>query len=277
MSSWETIENEIVVAIAGLTEGGSVLFSTVKGYTVRDRKVLTAAIGRELLPAAYVLARGRASGEKAHRRAGVSEFGVLLATRSLRADSEGRTGADDVVGMFDLAEEVASALQDLVVDTDGELLLVDERLIGGDEGTVLCEQDYEVRRQSELISPTFGGTALAGAASKVHVELGALSHASSLFSFPGVDGVFQRNLGVRERSIKWRGQLRAASDSALNTIESGIEQEVRVGEAKTMVDSWGRSHQECVLNSFIRNGRRGRDELTGQALQGFEIEFTQLD
>ena len=276
MSTWKTIEDEIVQAIAAITEGGSALLATAKGYAARDRKFLIAAIGRELLPAAYVMACGRAAGEKTNRRAGVPEVNVLLATRSMRDDGEARLGADDVVGIFDLSEKVVSALQDLLVDTDRELLLVDERLVGGDEGTVICEQRYELRRQSELSSPTIGGVALAGSDSKVHVELDILRSASSLFSFPGVDGVFQRNLGVRGRTIKWCGQLRAASDSALNVIESAIEQEVRAGEAKTMVDSWGRSHQMCVLNSFVRNGPRRRDELTGQALQGFEIEFTQL-
>jgi len=231
MSSWETTENGLIQVLEGLTFGQAALLSTVKGCTARDRKSLIAAISRELLPAAYVLAAGRDSGDKASRRAGVPAFNVLLAAGSLRSDDEARKGADDVVGIFDLSQEVAEALQDLLLDTDRQCLLVDERPAGGDEGTIVWEQRYELRRQSELTAPTFGGTALAGADSEVFVELGALRRAASSFSFPGVDGVFERHLGVRERPIKWRGQLRAANDSALNSIESAIEQEVREAPA----------------------------------------------
>jgi hypothetical protein len=276
MSAWETIENAIVQAVQQLTLGSSSLLATVKGCTARDRKSLVTAVGRELLPAAYVLAVGRDAGDKATRRPGTPAFNVLLATRSLRDDDEARTGSDDVTGMFDVSEKVAEALQDLLIDTNRRLLLVDERSIGPDEGTIVWEQRYVLRRQSEISAPTFGGVALAGSDSEAHVELGRLRRAVSSFSFPGIDGVFERNLGIRERPIKWSGQLRAANDSALNNIESNIEDEVRDGEAKTMVDSWGRSHQMCVLKSFLRCGRRQRDELTGESLQDFEIEFTQL-
>ncbi|UCD28525.1 MAG: hypothetical protein JSV03_15825 [Planctomycetota bacterium] len=276
MSAWETIENAIVQAVQQLTLGSSSLLATVKGRTARDRKSLVTAVGRELLPAAYVLAVGRDAGDKATRRPGAPAFNVLLATRSLRDDDEARTGSDDVTGMFDVSEKVAEALQDLLVDTNRRLLLVDERSIGPDEGTIVWEQRYVLRRQSEISAPTFGGVALAGSDSEAHVELGRLRRAVSAFSFPGIDGVFERNVGIRERPIKWSGQLRAANDSVLNNIESNIEDEVRDGEAKTMVDSWGRSHQMCVLKSFLRCGRRQRDELTGESLQDFEIEFTQL-
>ena len=108
------------------------------------------------------------------------------------------------------------------------------------------------------------------------MELGVLRRATSSFSFPGIDGVFERNLGVKDRAILWRGQLRATSDSAMNVLESAIESEVQAGEARTMIDAWGRSQAQCVVKSFARRGPRGRDSLSGQAIQDFEIEFTQL-
>lgn len=276
MSVRETIEDAIVQTLQGLTEGQSALLATAKGQTVRDRKSLTAAISRELLPAAYVMATGRDSSEKTYRRPGLLSFSVVLATRSFRSDDDARTGAVDVTGVFDLAEQVASALQDQVVATDRQLLLVDEHSVGGDEGTIIWEQGYEVRRLAELGGPTFGGVALAGAGSEVHVELGVLRRATSSFSFPGVDGVFERDLGTRERTIIWHGQLRAADHPSLNTIESNIEDEIRNSQEQSMVDTWGRTHEMCVLQKFNRRGLRRVDELTGEALQDFELEFTQL-
>jgi hypothetical protein len=276
MSGWETIETTVVQTLAGLTLSGSPLLATAKGQSAADRKTLAAAIGRERLPAGYVVTTGRDAGEKVTRRSGAPTLSVLLATRSLRRDDDVRRGASDVTGVFTLSEEVASALQDLAVGTDRLLVLVDERPAGGDEGMALWEQRYEVRCQSETQAPTFGGTVLAGVDSEVHVELGTLSLATSLFSFPGIDGVFERHLGVRERPIRWTGQLRAASDSALNAVEADIEDEVYSGKSATMVDAWGRSHEACVVRSFERKGRRRRDELTGEALQDFEITFVQL-
>ena len=171
---------------------------------------------------------------------------------------------------------MAKALHDLTVNNDRRLLLVDERLTGKDQGTIIWEQRYELHRQSGSAAPMFGGVVLAGADSEVHVEPGTLRRASSFFSFPGIDGVFERHLGVRERPIKWCGQLRANDDSALDGIESAIEAQLRQGRAGIMVDSWNRAHEQCVLRAFVRCGRRRRDELTGAALQDFEIEFIQL-
>jgi len=276
MNAWETIEHTVVEALEALTSGESALLATVRGRTSRDRKLLLASINRERLPAAYVVTTGRDAGDKTFRRSGSPGLSVWLAARSLRSDDEARTGTTDVTGLFTLSEQAAGALQDLAVGSDRQLLLVDERPAGGEEGTIVWEQRYEVRRQSELTAPTFGGIALAGAASEVHVELGPVRRATSSFAFPGVDGVFERYSGLRARAITWRGQLRAAEDAALNAIESAIEDEVAGGQEKTMIDAWGRSHELCVATSFTRVGLRGRDALSGEALQDFEIEFTQL-
>ena len=277
MSVWETIETAIVDALSALAPGGSSLLATVKGQTARDRRPLVTAIGRERLPAAYVVIAGRDASDRVTRRAGPVSVSVLLATGSQRNEAEVRTGSGEAAGLYELSAEAAGALQDLAIGSDRCLLLVDERPAGGEEGMIVWEQRYEVRRRSETSAPTFGGTALAGSGSEVRVELGPARRATSVFSFPGIDGVFERGLGLRDRTIHWRGQLRATDDSALNTIESQIEDEVATGEAKTMVDAWGRSHASCVVRSFERKGPRGRDALSGQALQDFEITFGQLN
>jgi len=276
MSDWATIEIEVVTTLADLEVEESALLSSVSAQTARDRKSLLAAIQRELLPAAYVMMTGRDSGDKSSEQAGPASMSVVIATRSLRSDGEARTGESGTGGMWSIAEQVSSALQDLMLDSTWRLLLIDERSVGGEEGTIVWEQRYEVRRPAELTAPTFGGTALAGTSSRVRVEPGELRRASGSFSFPGVDGVFDRHLGVRERPIFWRGQLRAADDSALNAIEAAIEDEIRDGLDKTMVDAWSRSHESCVLNVFRRRGPRRRDALSGQVWQDFELEFTQL-
>jgi len=276
MSDWATLETEVVNTLAGLEMEECALLSSVSAQTVRDRKSLLASIQRERLPAAYVVMTGRDSGDKSSDQPGGALLSVAIATRSLRSDGEARTGESGSGGLWSIAGQVSSALQDLMLDSTWRLLLIDERPVGGEEGTIVWEQRYKIRRPAELTAPTFGGTALAGTSSRVRVEPGELRRASGSFSFPGVDGVFDRHLGVRERPIFWRGQLRAANDSALNAIETAIEDEIRDGREKTMVDAWSRSHESCVLSVFRRRGPRRRDELSGQVFQDFELEFTQL-
>ncbi len=276
MTAWGTIESGVVQRLAALTLSGAPLLAVAKGATSRERRVVLAALGRERMPAAYVMATAREDGEKATRRAGSAAISVLLASRSERSDDEARNGGAGVTGVYTLSEEVSKSLQDFIVGGDRILLLVDERPVGGDEGSVVWEQRYEVRRLAELTAPTFGGVVLTGADSEVHVEVGELRRAASAFSFPGIDGVFERYQGVRERPITWRGQLRAVNDAGLNAIEAAIEDELRGGGEKTMVDSWGRTHELCVMKHFQRRGQRLRDELSGEALQDFEIVFEQL-
>ena len=272
MSSWETIEQAVVTVLDGVS-----LLETVAGRSAQDRTLLTAAIVRERMPAAYVIATGREGSDQAYHRPGSPAIHVWLAARSHRNEDDARVGAVDVTGVFDLAEQAAGALQDLMIGADLRLLLIDERSIHSADGLTIWEQRYEVRRQSETTAPTFGGVAVAGADGVVQVELGELRRATSSFSFPGIDGVFEHSLGVRERPIVWSGQLRASSDSALNAIESAIEDEVHSGEAKTLVDAWGRTHDSCAARTFRRRGPRQRDALSGEALQDFELTFVQLN
>ena len=117
---------------------------------------------------------------------------------------------------------------------------------------------------AESAAPTFGGATLTGDKATVRVDVGELRVAASSFSFPGIDGVFERRLGVRERPIWWRGELRGDNDY-LNFIEANIENELRDGQAKTMVDAYGRQHQglraqglpENRTTRLRRNERRG--------------------
>lgn len=277
MSEWQTTEAAVVAALAALSGSGTPpLLATVRACTPRDRKLVVAALLRERLPAAYVLIGGREAGDKDYRRAGDPVLSVLYASRSERRDDEARLGGVGVVGVLEIAGVSAASLQQLDLGAQRRLLLVDERAIGGEEGTALWEQRFEVRRRSGRFVPTFAGNALVGASSEVDVYVGESKRASSLFAFPGVDGVFERFVGVRERPIVWRGQLRAASDAQLNAIEEDLERLVREARPDSLNDNWARRFDRCVATWFKRVGPRGHDQLTGEALQGFELGFLQL-
>lgn len=275
---WKTIEAEVVAKLGGLTaEGaGGPLLATVRGYTARDRKQVVGAVMRERLPAAYVMLTGRDGGDKDYRRAGAPLVSVVYAARSERCDDEARHGGVDVVGVMPVAAAGACALHHLALDGGGRLLLVEERAVTGEEGTALWEQRYEVRRLSGGGVPKFGGAELLSPSSVVEVHIGEITRASSRFAFPGVDGVFERFAGMRERPILWRGQLRSSDDVGLNVIEEGLERLAREAAIESVEDPWGRRFDDCVLRSFKRVGPRRQDLLSGEALQDFEIEFVQL-
>lgn len=276
MSAWQAIEDVMVQTLQGLEKDQLPLLATVKGYSWRDRRVVLASLQRERLPCAYIVVGGREAGEKARRRPGALNMSVYLAAGSLRGDTDARLGSNDVTGAFEIWETVAAALQDLEIGND-RLLLVDERPAGGEESLIVWEQRYEIRSPSATSLPTFGGGVLAGAESDVQVIVGHWKQATSTFAFPGIDGVFQRDLGMRDRVITWTGQLRAEDDEALDTIEAGIEAAVGAGEVKTVTDAHGRSYDDCVVKAFERKGTRRRDGLSGAACQDFELTFTQLN
>ncbi len=162
------------------------------------------------------------------------------------------------------------------MQTDRRLVALDEQASSADATGVVYEQRYAVDRVNTLSPPTFDGVALAGAESIVEVGIGATSVDVQSFAFPGIDGVFRNHLGTRMREINWAGQLRAADDTALNTIESVIEAAVARAGAFTMTDSFNRSFAECVCDRFVRRGPRRRHPVSGMALQGFELRFVQL-
>lgn len=275
-TAWHEIEDAVVIALGTLTDAGSALLATVRARTSRDRKVMLASLARERFPAAYVVLSGRDTGDKAYRRAGAVLLTVVYACHSERRDDEARRGGSGAVGVLAIAHAATIALQDFALPGGRRLQLIDEHAVGGEEGSALWEQRYEVRRESGSLVPRFGGIDVAGAGSRVEVHVGELRRAASTFAFPGVDGVFERFAGTRDRLIVWRGQLQAVDDAALNAIEAGLEDLVRRSEVNSVRDSWSRTFHHCVARSYRRVGARGCDDLTGQAVQEFELEFVQL-
>lgn len=275
-STLASIENALVEAVQALESDGAPLLATVKGQGVRDRKGLLATLSRERLPAAYVVLTGRDAGEKPYRPAGDVAVSVFYATGSERNDTDARVGGVDVIGMYTIAEAALLALNGLELGDQRQLLLVEERSIAGEGSLVVWEQQYEVRRVAPTGLPGFEGESLVGDRSRVEMEVGQLDRARSTFAFPGINGVFERVLGTRERPIVWRGQLRAEHDWALSVLESSIEQKVRAGVPGNINDPAGRTFEQCVPKAFRRRGMRRRDAVTDEVYQEFELEFVQL-
>ena len=276
MGAWSAMEAGTVSVLAGLTGGGQPLLATVKGHTWDERRQLISAIERERMAAAYVMAAGREESDRTHRRAGEPTCTILYASRSERAVDEARIGGAGVVGVLTIAEAAAARLQDLDLGEGRRLLLVDERPLHSEPGMALWEQRYEVRLAGGTIPILFGGRAVLGERSEAVVEIGPLARASSRFAFPGVDGVFERFGGTRERTIVWRGQLRAEDDQAMTVLEEGLEALVGEGLVDAVGDPAGRWFQNCVPESFKRRGGRRRDAFNGETLQDFEMEVVQL-
>ncbi len=277
MSNLGDLEAAVVGLIAAIQSGGSAVFRSASGFSDPDRKRSTAHLRRQVAPAALVIYSGRLRTDAAESVVGLEKLTVLVSAENLRGRDDPRTGDGTWHGGFELLGFTTTALDGVLVQTDRRLIAIDEQVAYADETHVVYEQRYAVDRVAELAAPTFDGVALAGAGSLVNVVVGEVKAETQTFAFPGIDGVYRHHLGMRSRPIVWRGQLRASSDAALNTIESGIEAAVANPGAFTMVDSWSRSFADCVCERFVRTKPRRRHPTRGDALQPFEVHFAQLN
>lgn len=277
MSQLADLENAIVALLAAIQVGGQDVFATVQGTSNADDAALAAELRRQRKPAAVVALDGRRAAAGDDPVPESPRFTIAIAEESLRGSGEARLGGTGVSGGFDLLERVTLALQDATIVTDYQLVFVDERPLAADDRVVMYGQRYEARRLAETSAPTFDGQAIGGTDSVVRVLVGSLRRSTVRFGFAGIDGIFRHDLGGRGRDIVWRGQLRAASNAALNTIEQTLEGYVSDPRAFTLVDSWGRTYTDCALDGFERRGARRNDSVTGQALQDFELTFEQLN
>jgi hypothetical protein len=273
---WHTTEQQVVQLLSGLEVENLPLLATVCARTAREPKRLLEEIRRERMPAAYVMLGSRGSSESGGQRPGPIAMRVLLSATSLRDDDEARRGSVQGPGVFELAERVALAITGMTVADDGRAYLADERILGGEAGLIVWEQRYELRREVGWAAPTFDGVALAGTAGRVQVEPASIERSVSRFAFPGVDGVFEWNLGTRGRSIVWKGSLVGETNGELDALEAAIEMAVRDEPEGTIVDGLGRTFERCVPVLFERRGSRGRDQLRGVVFQEFALSFRQL-
>lgn len=277
VSELADLETAITGLISGIMDGGSPVFRFVAGFSDADRRAGVAHIRRQVAPAALLVYAGRLRADAADSVVGLPKVSVLISAQNLRGGDDPRAGDGSAYGGFELLGWVMAALDGAVVQTDRRLAALDEQVVAANETHVVYEQRYVIDRVTELTAPTFNGSAVAGASSLVNVLVGEASSESAAFAFAGIDGEFRHHLGMRGREIVWRGQLRAASDAALNTIETNIEAALAESGAHDMVDSWSRTFVDCVAERFVRKGARRRHPVDGQALQGFELRFRQLN
>lgn len=274
MSELGDIESAVVGLIQAVQVNAADLFATVAGFSDTSVRDVVSRIRRELKPAAYVVYDGRGTSDALGVPA-APKLSVFAMVESLRGGDEPRTGSSLESGGFDVLAELFTALAGSVIVTDRQLAFVDEKLVAADDTSVVYEQRYLVTKLATTTAPTFGGSAIAGGSSVVRVTVGDSEMDAQQFSFPGIDGEFQQALGLSGRPITWSGQLRAASDSALTTIETTIEGLLAANQPADIIDGFGRTFKDCTLNRFARRGQRRKHTITAQAQQDFELHFTQ--
>ena len=276
MSELGDIETAVIGLIQAIQVSSEDLFAKVKGFSNTAPRDAVAALRRELKPAAFVVYDGRASSD-AFGVPAEPKLSVFAIVESLRGGDEPRAGSALQSGGFDVLGELFTALAGSTIVTDRQLAFVDERLIAANDTSVIYEQRYSVLKLATSTAPTFGGSAICGSSSIVRVTVGDFEMETERFAFPGIDGEFQHALGVQARAVTWSGQLRAASDSALSAIEATIESLLDGSQPADIVDGFGRTFADCVLNRFVRNNQRRKHTIDGQALQNFELHFVQVN
>ena len=277
MSELGDLETAVVGLIAGLQDGGTPVFRSVEGFSDPDRRRALACINGRSAPAALVIYAGRGRADVAQALVGSPKLSVVLRAENLRGGPDVRSGDGTSRGGFQLLESVMAALDGAVVLAGRRLAAIDEEVVTADDTHVVYEQRYLIERVAEPTQPTFNGVALAGADSLVNVVVGEAAVESVAFGFPGIDGEFRHQLGLRGRPIRWTGQLRAVDDETLNAIEENIEAAVADPRPHDLIDALSRTFTDCVLERFARRGPRQRHPVSGCALQPFELHFTQLN
>lgn len=272
MSALGELEAGVVAALAGLEGSGGSLLATVRAATPADRKVLTAELARERMPAAHVVLDGVEAGKS---DGGAVVMRVLVATRSHRDAGESRVGGPEGVGLLAVCDAISAALSGALIGGAFRLEPLDESFSAGTDGMALGALSFRAASTGAIQAVTFAGSAPAGAASEVRVERGSLRRAVSVFAFPGVDGGFGQDGGMSERVLAWSGRLRATDEMALSGLEAAMEAMLGSGPGE-MVDETGRAYADCAARAFERVGARRRDAWTGEVVQGFRMEFVQL-
>ena len=118
---------------------------------------------------------------------------------------------------------------------------------------------------------TFDGEALFGSGDHL-VEPGSWQRSTLERGFGGLSGVVSVDLGRRQRKLKQRGTLSAASVPALLAMTERISAFID-GQAYEMVDQNGSSHGEVRMDSFTLVGSIS---LANQASCKYEIVYSQL-
>ncbi|MCG8405123.1 MAG: DUF1834 family protein [Phycisphaerales bacterium] len=276
MSRLGDLENTIVSKLSQAAISGEPAFATVRSVSGGNRPALREALRRERMPAAFVAFTDEPTAPEIRDQVRGAKFVVLVAARALRVASDPRHGDSDTVGTFGLLEASRSELDNYEPSAGFRLVNVHEKFVDADDRFAIYELLYRVWPVvNENPSLMFDGQALAGSDSRMALRVGPFEVEQTTFGFSGSSGIFRTALAVKPLQILWLGQVRAPSQSGLNTIESNIETRV-VGQVPgEMIDGSMRSFSDCVLDRYVRHGSRRSEE--GMIVQEAELHFTQLN
>jgi hypothetical protein len=275
MSALGDIENAMAARLATATIGGQLAFATAKGVSGGYRPVLREALRRERMPAAYVAFIDEPTAPETKPPVRGAHFIVLVAERVLRQESDPRHGDVGSPGTFALLEAARRRLDDYAPVPGLRLVNLHQKFVDADDRSAVYELLYRVWPVIDE-GLRFAGDALAGDDSRMSLEVGPIEFDTGKFRFPGLNGSYERPLGVKPREITWRGRIRAASHAAVNTIEAGIEKAVlahAVGDVAAAAS--GRLFRNCLLNCYERQGPRRLDDDEQMVCQDAELLFLQ--
>jgi len=275
MSRLGDLETGILSRLATATIGGAPAFATIEGASGGPRPALRAALRRERMPAAYVAFIEEPEAPETRDVARGARFAVLVADRSLRLPSDPRLGDDDAPGAFALMAAARAQLDDWSPSSGIRLVPIHEKFVDADDRVAIYEILYRVWPIAEEVAeaPTFGGSAIAGATSEMHVEVGDFRIITIVTKT--ADGGVDQSFEVAARPIVWRGTLRAASHAALSSIEAAIETSIADLDEGTVADGNGRTFDGCAIERYERDGARRVDGTT--VIQPAAIHFNQLN
>lgn len=275
MSRLADLENQLVSRLATATLSNSPLFVTVQGVSGGYRPAIREALQRERMPTAMVAFIEETINPETKQSSRGAKFVVLLAARSLRMESNPRHGDDDAIGAMTLLEQARQELDGFEPTTGYRLVGLHEKFIEANDRIAVYELAYRV---SPIIEAPleFGGTPLAGAESRLTLELGVLEMAQPAFGLEARRPGFQELSGLAPREIMWQGQLRAASHAALNTIENNIKSELAMQKPNSITDGTGRVFANTILEQLTHKGPRQETENGETITQEVELQFLQL-
>ncbi len=257
MSRLGDLETVIVDRLALAMIQGTPAFESVRGVSGGNRRLNLDALRRERMPAARVGFTEDPTAPEVRDTVRGAKFAVLIGAQSLRAGSDPRNGDSLTIGAFALMDAVRTELDNFEPITGFRLLNLHEKFIEADDRVAIYESLYRVW---PIVVPgpvlMFGGVLLLGSDSVMDLEAGPIGVDSIDIGYHGNSGVYNKKFAIGRRSIFWRGQVRAATHTAMNTIEMDVELKITNKTIGDVTEGTNRTFTSCTLEAYFRRGRR---------------------
>ncbi|MFQ5412513.1 MAG: phage protein Gp37 [Phycisphaerae bacterium] len=273
MSRLGDLETAIVDRLAQAMIQGAPAFQSVRGVSGGNRRSNLDALRRERMPAARVGFTEDPTAPEVRDAVRGAKFAVLVGARSLRAGTDPRNGDSFTTGAFELMDAVRAELDNLEPITGFRLLNLHEKFVDADDRVAIYESLYRVW---PIVVPgpvlKFGGVLLLGSDSVMDLEAGPIGVDSIDIGYHGDSGTYNKKFAVGRRSIFWRGQVRAATHTAMNTIETDVETKITSKTIGDVTEGSDRTFTSCTLEAYFRRGRRRVED--GFIVQDAELLFS---